>query len=500
VTPSFNQAGYLQQTIESVLGQGYPNLEYIIMDGGSQDGSVEIIRRYEKYLTYWQSQPDGGQYAAVHEGLKRTTGEIMTWINSDDLLRPGAFLTAAAVFSEQPHVEWITGANHVIDEHGATLSALSVLPQFSRAKYLTYQYDNIFVQQEGTFWRRALWEQAGGYLNTELDYAGDLELWTRFFRHAQLHVVSLPLASFRKQPNQKTSLFMDRYHAEAFMVIERENELYNDKTYPLLPPAPPPIYLQELSCLVEPPLSTPQAYNILLADDGDDSHLQHCLQALQGVWQDESIGIFVLSDRVEMEREALLAASLGISDDKGRLVWLAYSKHPLRFFNQLTAADLIIGAADVVEEARRRNLPATSEPTAEWIRTATSAFAGLDWRPEPFELETAAPERWLLPMAGDWPSKFEAFLQNVAADAELELLLRVPPGQAETAQETLLVWLDAHAYDPESLPNITLLDPEWEAEVRIHRAATGFIDTGDTLSRAVAAAVGLKPAPLEVSS
>lgn len=497
VTPSFNQAAFLPQTIESVLAQGYPNLEYIIMDGGSQDGSVEIIRRYEKHLTCWQSQPDGGQYAGVHQGLMKTTGELMTWLNSDDLLRPGALLTVSAVFSECPQVDWLTGGNHIIDEDGVPLSELEFIREFSRAKYLTFQYDNYFIQQEGTFWRRSLWEQAGGYLSTEFDFAGDLELWARFFRHVPLYSLNTPLASFRRQPNQKTSLFMDRYHAEACMIINREIELYNDKTYPLLPPAPPPIFVQELPCLVDPPLPNPHTYNILLADDGDDSHLQRCLQALRAIWEDETTGIFVLSERDEIDRSALHALCPKFNSD--RLVWLAYSNHPLRFFGQLTAADLIIGATDVVEEARRRNLPATTEPTAEWIRMAASAFAALDWRPEPFEVETTALERWLLPMVEDWQPKFEAFLRQVPPAADLELLLRVPPGQAEEAQETLLEWLDVHGYDPESLPNITVLDPEWAAEVRLHRAATAFIDTGDALSRAVATALGLKPAPLEVA-
>jgi glycosyltransferase involved in cell wall biosynthesis len=96
VTPSFNQGEFLEECIDSVLSQNYPNLEYIIMDGGSTDISILIIKKYEKYLTYWQSQPDGGHYAALNQGFNKTTGEIMAWLNSDDKYHPNAFFKVAA--------------------------------------------------------------------------------------------------------------------------------------------------------------------------------------------------------------------------------------------------------------------------------------------------------------------------------------------------------------------------------------------------------------------
>ena len=108
VTPSFNQAAFLEQAIDSVLGQKYAALEYVIMDGGSTDGSVEIIRRREAALTSWTSAPDGGHYAAVNAGFARTTGEIMAWLNADDQYLPWTFSVVAEVFGQFPEIEWVT--------------------------------------------------------------------------------------------------------------------------------------------------------------------------------------------------------------------------------------------------------------------------------------------------------------------------------------------------------------------------------------------------------
>ncbi|MCH7686389.1 MAG: glycosyltransferase, partial [Planctomycetes bacterium] len=108
VTPSFNQGRYLEETIQSVLSQDYPNLEYMIMDGGSTDESFDILHRYESRLTFWQSSPDGGQYEAINSGFARTDGEIMAWINSDDKYTPWAFSVVAEIFLTFPEIEWIT--------------------------------------------------------------------------------------------------------------------------------------------------------------------------------------------------------------------------------------------------------------------------------------------------------------------------------------------------------------------------------------------------------
>src|SRR6185369_2074543 len=122
VTPSFNQGHYLEQCIDSILSQNYPNLEYIIIDGGSTDGSVEIIKKYEKHLTYWQSQPDNGHYSAVNEGFARATGDILCWLNSDDLFHKDGLFKVASVFKGHEDVEFITGKRVGFDAEGNLLS------------------------------------------------------------------------------------------------------------------------------------------------------------------------------------------------------------------------------------------------------------------------------------------------------------------------------------------------------------------------------------------
>lgn len=241
VTPSFNQAQYLEECIDSILSQNYPNLEYIIMDGGSTDGSAEIIRKYEKHLKYWQSQPDNGQYAAIDEGLRMSTGTAMTWLNSDDRLHPGALEMIAELFAEQSEVAWVTGRPNGLDAQGRQSWVLDMLPLWSREKYLNYEYHSPFIQQEGTFWRRELWEKAGGYIRHDLKYAGDLELWTRFFRYAQLFSVDALIAGYRQHPQQKMAGFLGLYHQEAKAVLDFERELFQYAQSRQLRPAPLPI-------------------------------------------------------------------------------------------------------------------------------------------------------------------------------------------------------------------------------------------------------------------
>lgn len=245
VTPSYNQAPYLEACIQSVLNQGYPNLEYIIMDGGSTDGSVEIIKKYETHLAYWQSQPDGGQYRAVQDGFARSTGEIMTWLNSDDQYFPDAFEVAAAVFSERPDIEWLTGRVVNFSEDGSVKLIREDIPLWCRARYLKKDYRSPYLQQEGTFWRRSLWEKAGSCMRTDLHLAGDLELWTRFFRHGDLHTLDAALAGYRLQPNRKIASLLERYHQEADRILDQESADYmNQPTRP--PLTPPPPYLSAL--------------------------------------------------------------------------------------------------------------------------------------------------------------------------------------------------------------------------------------------------------------
>ena len=219
VTPCFNHADYVEATLRSVLEQGYPKLEYVVIDGGSTDSSTEIIARYKDYLSHWESGPDDGQYHAIQRGFDLTTGEIMLWLNSDDMLHRNALWTVASIFMQLPRVEWLMGVPTLYDHCGRALISRPRM-QWSRLRYLRGDYR--FIQQESVVWRRRLWERAGGYLNTSHSMAADMELWMRFFRHARLYSGLVLVGGFRKSPNQRTRNNLDAYLREAEAIVANE--------------------------------------------------------------------------------------------------------------------------------------------------------------------------------------------------------------------------------------------------------------------------------------
>jgi len=206
----------------SVLDQKGASTEYVVMDGGSSDHSVEIIKRYESRLRHWESSPDAGQYDAVTRGFAHTTGEIMGWLNSDDLYCPWAFRVVAEIFEERPEIEWLTTTTQIRwDAEGRAVRALHV-PGYSRTGFLRGEYLPTpgrfsvgWIQQESTFWRRRLWEKAGAHVRCDYPLAGDFELWARFFEHAPLYAVETPLGGFRFHGDQKTGGDRVDYFQEA---------------------------------------------------------------------------------------------------------------------------------------------------------------------------------------------------------------------------------------------------------------------------------------------
>jgi glycosyltransferase involved in cell wall biosynthesis len=200
VTPSYNQSSYLEATIRSVLGQGYPNLEYFILDGGSTDGSVEIIRKYAGWIDWWVSEQDEGQAAAINRGFDRATGDILAWLNSDDLYCPGALWAVSAAFRQRPVPQLVYGEGWYVDERGERIQpSRYVRPSFTH----TYIVNRDPIFQPASFWTSELW-WAVGPLNTGLHWAFDWEWYIRAYQRTAFYYLPRDLAYYRMQPETKT--------------------------------------------------------------------------------------------------------------------------------------------------------------------------------------------------------------------------------------------------------------------------------------------------------
>jgi len=216
VTPSFNQGNFLEATLRSVIEQGYANLEYIVIDGGSTDASIEVLDRHRASLAYVQSQPDRGQTDALIQGLSRATGDILGWLNSDDLYEPGALAEVGAYFKSNPSSRFVFGDSSWIDEGGRLLRRKREMP-FNRFIWLrTYDY----IPQPSAFWRRDLYEQVGG-LDPAFDVAMDADLFARFADVTRLHHVSHLWSRMRSHSGQKNVRLREESDREEEIIRRR---------------------------------------------------------------------------------------------------------------------------------------------------------------------------------------------------------------------------------------------------------------------------------------
>ena len=204
VTPSYNQGGFIGQTIESVLSQGYPDLEYIVMDGGSTDNTVDVLRQYDGRLT-WFSEKDRGQVHAINKGFRMATGDVLAFLNSDDLYLPGALQTVGEHFAGHPESSWLTGRCRIIDGENREIRKGITAYKNAWLRIANYQTLQItdFVSQMATFWRKEAYKRVGE-LNESLHYVMDWDYWMRLGRHYKLSVVHRDLACFRMHAASKS--------------------------------------------------------------------------------------------------------------------------------------------------------------------------------------------------------------------------------------------------------------------------------------------------------
>lgn len=217
VVPSYNQVAYLEQCLTSLVMQNCPNLEIVVMDGGSTDGSVAIIKQYEKHLHYWQSQPDGGQTQAITDGFQHTSGDYLTWLNSDDILLPESIKFHHRTILNSPEADVFYGNHVVIDSNDAVVERYRHPTYFRRLAWLTSPY----IAQPGTVFTRRIWEQVGG-ADVEMHCAFDYDLWYRFMlAEAQFVHVGGFVSGFRRHPETKGATWLQKYAEEHAIIRQR---------------------------------------------------------------------------------------------------------------------------------------------------------------------------------------------------------------------------------------------------------------------------------------
>lgn len=222
ITPTLNQGKFIRDAIQSVLSQNYPNLEYIVIDGGSTDHTVDILKSYGNKLI-WISEKDKGQSDAINKGLKMATGEVISYLNSDDYLQPGVLTKIGAFFAGNTQAFWVTGKCYTVDDKGREARKLITLYKNIFLKYLRNRnifYIVQFISQPSTFWRRSVLDKIGLF-DTGLSYDMDYDYWLRIWQKYRLYFLDDYLSSYRVHRASKAVLSPETQFQVEFDIIRR---------------------------------------------------------------------------------------------------------------------------------------------------------------------------------------------------------------------------------------------------------------------------------------
>lgn len=302
VTPSFNQGPFLEETIRSVLLQGYPNLEYIIIDGGSTDGSIDIIKKYESWLSYWVSEPDAGQTHALNKGFNKTSGQIIAWLNSDDVYLQNAVFSAIQILISNEDVAMVYGDIDVIDEKN---NGLYFIP--SGPYDLKRLFKENYIPQPACFFKKNVFLNIGG-LDESFNYIMDYDLWMRMgINNYSIIYFPQKIALFRLYDNSKCGSRTNKFWAEIFFLLDK-----NLKNLQIDQPIIDIVFSHMFNCIITPILTNPP--NQSISEDNSESAFLEYLNNMYGgqlFCQNEIENIFyILKKEISIESDI---ANLNVS-------------------------------------------------------------------------------------------------------------------------------------------------------------------------------------------
>jgi glycosyltransferase involved in cell wall biosynthesis len=230
VTPTYNQGQFIEKTIDSVLSQGYPNLEFIIIDGGSKDNTVEVIKKYEKHLTYWVSEPDRGQSHAINKGMAIATGDYLTWLNSDDWYLPGAVIHMIELFKATPDAGMLVGSGDIVDSRGKIVYHVPAPKEITLETLYSWMRGGNFMQPSSAFSRQA-WIEVGP-IDESVHIAMDLDLWLKMaVRGIRFITTDTMLSLALSHPNAKTTAYESLMTVDCALIITKHGGMeYAHKT------------------------------------------------------------------------------------------------------------------------------------------------------------------------------------------------------------------------------------------------------------------------------